>query len=309
MIKKNFESIPVMITPFTADGAIDYHALNQLTEFYISTGSTGLFTNCLSGEMYELSDNERIELTRAVVDQVNQRQEVVATGTFGYDVDEHIEFIKKIYDTGVSAVIINSNQITLEAQTDDEWKTIVDKIIKGTDGIDLGVYECPVPYKRLLSPEITGWLAKSGRFKFVKETSCHLDEIKLKLSAVAGTEFGIYNANIATGLESIKAGAKGFASTSSNFYPEFINYFSESTDLESEGVKKLNAFITCFDVLIHTCYPTSAKYFMKKRGLEIDLFTRTKTDVFTYQDYVKFDKLYYAVEQLAEELGIDIHKW
>jgi 4-hydroxy-tetrahydrodipicolinate synthase len=305
----NFESIPVMLTPLKSNGAVDYEVLSRLTEFYISTGSTGLFTNCLSGEMFELSEQERLDVTRAVVAQVNGRQQVVATGTFGYDQDKQIEFIKKIYDTGVSGVIINSNQLAYESQTDDEWKSNADKIIKGTDGIDLGVYECPVPYKRLLTPEVTKWLGKTGRFKFVKDTSCDLEDIKLKLKAVEGTPLGIYNANIATGLSSIKEGAKGFASTSSNFYPEFINYFSESTDLDSSEVNRLNAFITVFDTLIHVCYPVSAKYFLKKRGMNIDMFTRTKVDAFTYQNYVKFDQLYYVFEELAEEYGIEVYKW
>lgn len=305
----NFESIPVMLTPLKANGRVDLDGLAQLTEFYISTGSTGLFTNCLSGEMFELSEDERLEVTKAVVDQVNGRQPVVATGTFGYDQKKNIDFIKKISDAGASGVILNSNQLAYDSQTDDEWKANADKIITGTDGIDLGVYECPVPYKRLLTPEVTKWLGETGRFKFVKDTSCDLEDIKLKLKAVEGTPLGIYNANIATGLSSIKEGAKGFASTSSNFYPEFIKYFSESKDLESKEVNKLNAFITVFDTLIHVCYPVSAKYFLKKRGMNIDLFTRGKVDPFTYQDYVKFDQLFYVFEELADELGIDVYKW
>lgn len=306
---KSFESIPVMLTPLKSNGSVDFDGLAQLTEFYISTGSTGLFTNCLSGEMFELSEAERLEVTKTVVDQVNGRQPVVATGTFGYDNDKHIDFIKKISDTGVSGVIINSNQLAFESQTDNEWKANADKIINGTDEIDLGVYECPVPYKRLLTPEVTKWLGETGRFKFVKDTSCDLEAIKLKLKAVEGTPLGIYNANIATGLSSIKAGAKGFASTSSNFYPEFINYFSESANLESKEVSRLNAFITVFDTLIHVCYPVSAKYFLKKRGMNIDFFTRGKVDSFSHQDYVKFDQLFYVFEALADELGIDVYKW
>lgn len=305
----NFESIPVMLTPLKSNGSVDFDGLAQLTEFYISTGSTGLFANCLSSEMFELSEVERLEVIRAVVDQVNGRQPVVATGTFGYDQEKHIDFIKKISDLGASGVIINSNQLTYESQTDEEWKHKAHEIIEGTDEIDLGIYECPVPYKRLLTPDVTKWLGNTGRFKFLKDTSCDLEQIKLKLKAVEGTPLGIYNANVATGLSSIKAGAKGFASTSSNFYPEFIKYFSESTNLENKEVNKLNAFITVFDTLIHVCYPMSAKYFLRKRGMNIDLFTRGKVQAFTYQDYTKFDQLYYVLEELADELGIEVYKW
>jgi 4-hydroxy-tetrahydrodipicolinate synthase len=306
---KNFESIPVMLTPLKSNGNIDYDGLVRLTEFYIETGATGLFTNCLSGEMFELSAVERLQVTQAVVDQVNGRLPVLATGTFGHDQDKHIDFIKEINDTGVNGVILNSNQMAYESQSDDEWKSHADKIVTGTVDIDFGVYECPVPYKRLLSPALTKWLGETGRFKFIKETSCDMEVIKLKLAAVVGSQLGIYNANIATGLSSIQAGAKGFASTASNFYPEFINFFSESSNLESKAVKRLNAFITVFDELLHISYPLSAKYFLQKRGMDIELFTRGSVPAFTTQDYIKFDQLYYVFETLAEELEIDIYKW
>jgi len=309
MTNKKFETIPVMLTPFKANGEVDFEALRQLTEFYMNTGSTGLFTNCLSSEMFQLSEDERLEVTRTVVEQVNGRQKVVATGTFGYDQDKNIDFIKRIYDTGVYGVILNSNQLAYQSETDEDWKVNVEKILTATDNIDLGVYECPLPYKRLLTPKITKWLGATGRFKFLKDTSCNLKDIKLKLKAVEGTPLGIYNANIATGLDSIKEGAKGLASTASNFYPEFIHYLSESSDLAEANLNKLNAFITVFDTLINVCYPMSAKYFFRKRGMEINTFTRIDMDGFTYQDYVKFDQLFHVFEVLAEELDIEVYKW
>ncbi|RZJ89994.1 MAG: dihydrodipicolinate synthase family protein, partial [Chryseobacterium sp.] len=53
--------IPVMLTPFLSNGNIDYPALTQLTEIYLQAGASGLFANCLSSEMFELSDEERIQ--------------------------------------------------------------------------------------------------------------------------------------------------------------------------------------------------------------------------------------------------------
>ena len=52
--------IPVMLTPFSSNGSIDYAALTQLTEVYLQAGAAGLFANCLSSEMFELTDIERL---------------------------------------------------------------------------------------------------------------------------------------------------------------------------------------------------------------------------------------------------------
>ena len=46
---------PVMITPFTADGEIDYASLERLIAWYEQGGATGLFAACQSSEIFYLS--------------------------------------------------------------------------------------------------------------------------------------------------------------------------------------------------------------------------------------------------------------
>ncbi len=302
-----FDLYPVMITPFHPNNEIDFDALRELTDFYIATGSTGLFTNCLTGEMFQLTDKERLVLTQTVVDQVGGRQPVVASGTFGYDQDRNIDFIKEIYDTGIQAVILNTNQLFTLTQEEADMKKSIEKIMAATDNIPLGVYECPIPEKRLLSPEILGWMGQTGRFVFMKDTSCNLDQIKAKIQAVEGTPLHIYNANISTGVESVLAGAKGLGSTASNFYPELLHYLAQTAP--NEKTKKISTFITTVDVLIHECYPMSAKYFMKLRGMDIHLNCRIPSGSFSYQDFLKFDQLMTGVETLADELGISLYRF
>ena len=74
--------IPVMLTPFQDDLSVDFETLRKLCDHYIAAGAVGLFTNCLSSEMYELSPEERLEVIKTVVDQTAGRVPVVATGTF-----------------------------------------------------------------------------------------------------------------------------------------------------------------------------------------------------------------------------------
>jgi 4-hydroxy-tetrahydrodipicolinate synthase len=47
--------IPVMLTPFNDDLSVDYATLRKLCDYYIDNGAVGLFANCLSSEMYELT--------------------------------------------------------------------------------------------------------------------------------------------------------------------------------------------------------------------------------------------------------------
>ena len=78
---------PVMLTPFKENNEIDFDGLRILTDFYLASGAKGLFANCLSSEMFQLSEYERISLVQAVVEYVSDRVPVVATGTFSSDIN------------------------------------------------------------------------------------------------------------------------------------------------------------------------------------------------------------------------------
>ena len=51
---------PVMLTPYDRDMRVDVKALEELVNFYIDQGASGLFANCLSSEMYELGYDEQL---------------------------------------------------------------------------------------------------------------------------------------------------------------------------------------------------------------------------------------------------------
>ena len=51
-----------------------------LTEWYIQSGVAGIFSVCLSSEMYQLSNEERLAIARRVVEKAAGRVPVVAGG-------------------------------------------------------------------------------------------------------------------------------------------------------------------------------------------------------------------------------------
>src|SRR4051812_39312391 len=110
--------IPVMLTPFTDNGSIDYPALTQLTEVYLQSGAAGLFANCLSSEMFELSDTERLQAIRHIIKVVGGAVPVVATGTFGGPIVKQADFVKRVNDTGVNAVIAITGLLADENESD-----------------------------------------------------------------------------------------------------------------------------------------------------------------------------------------------
>ncbi len=298
---------PVMLTPFSEDYQVDIDTLKELTEFYIQAGAHGLFANCLSSEMFQLTAEEKILITRTVVEEVNGRIPVVSTGTFGQDPDKNSDFIKKLFDTGVQAVVINTNQPVDRFRSEKEFRVQLEKLLDLTPGIPLGTYECPVPYKRLISVELMSWIGKTGRFLYHKDTSYDPDEIKEKIRVTRDTPLGIYNANTPTALGSLQAGGAGISPIGANFYPEFYSGMIEKTRDSDPDLKNLNHLLTLLDSTTdNKYYPLSAKLFLRKRGMNILPVLRLTNPAPEKPYLLKLDALLDLLFEQSGKLGIKL---
>lgn len=276
MIENKF--VPVMITPFNLKAKVDLDVVSNLIDFYLAAGVKGFFANCLSSEMYSITEDERLELTQHIVRYVNGRVPVVATGSFGLTVNDKAEFTKKIYDTGIDAVILITGHYANIEDSDDVLLKNFDRMFKLTGNIPLGMYECPAPYKRIIGPNVFKTLLSANRLVYHKDTSIDLEKVKAKLDIVKETKSNLefYDAHSPNAMYSLQMGAKGMSSISGNFYPEILVWMvNNATDPDKqEQVKWLQAEISRVDPLIHIAYPMSAKYFLRKRGLPVRTISR-----------------------------------
>jgi 4-hydroxy-tetrahydrodipicolinate synthase len=162
-----------MVTPFDAAGKVDYPVLSSLVEWYIASGCSGLFAVCQSSEMYYLDEAERLEVAGFVAKQAAGRVAVVATGNSGGGtIEEQAAFVNKMAAVpGMDAVVALTCMFAAEDESEEVWKANATKLMALTT-CSLGLYEVPVPYKRVLSPGLLAWCASSGRFLFHKDTWC-----------------------------------------------------------------------------------------------------------------------------------------
>ncbi|WP_421944109.1 dihydrodipicolinate synthase family protein [Pedobacter sp.] len=301
--------IPVMLTPFLSNGNIDYPALTQLTEIYLQAGSSGLFANCLSSEMFELSDKERIDAIKHVIEVVNGAVPVVATGTFGGEISKQADFVKKVNDTGVEAVIAITSLLADENQDDEVFGDNVHALLKQTDNIPIGFYECPVPYKRVIKPKQLADFVSTGRVIYHKDTSLDLAQIKDKINLTKDYNFGLYDAYIVHAVESLKVGSAGLSCIQGNYFPELIvwlcDHYNDETQLE-EVVVVQQFLIDNMDVM-HNVYPIVSKYFLQKRGLDISTFTRRDVGSFTPNVIKEVEKLFDDYTALRSDLNIQVY--
>ncbi len=298
---------PVMITPLKDNNNLDLDGVRKVTDMYLHSGASGMFANCLSSEMFQLTSEERLELTKTVVDHCTGKVPVVATGSFADTNEGNAEFIKKIYDLGVEAVILISSVLVEPGESDDILQKNIEEIMNMTGDIPLGLYECPVPYKRIISPKMMKWLSETDRFLYFKDTTCDAGAIKLKLNEIEGSDFQLYNADTPSALESLRDGAKGISPISGNFYPElyghFLKLFNEG---RNEELESLNASLSIMDKVTDDFYPWSAKVFLANRGMDINTNTRIPMRKMAVKDKNILKALMDIFHKLAAEHEIDL---
>ena len=148
---------PVMLTPFTEENQVDYPALKELVEWYIENGVDGLFAVCQSSEMFKLTLEERVGIAAKVKEFAAGRVPVIASGHISDSLEEQIHELKLIAETGVDAVIMITNRMAAEDESDEVWISNTEKILEALPSeIRFGLYECPYPYKKM-SRKVTEW--------------------------------------------------------------------------------------------------------------------------------------------------------
>lgn len=298
--------VPVMITPFQNNQKIDFDALSRLIDFYMAAGVKGFFANCLSSEMYHLSDEERLALTSHVVKHVKGAVPVVATGSFGESTEKQAAFANKMYDTGVNAVILITSHFALKEEADDVLIQNLEKFFSLTGNIPMGTYECPSPYKRIITPTVLNYLLSTKRVVYHKDTTLELEKIKVKLDMCKGTNLEFYDAHTPNAMYSLEMGAKGMSCIAGNFYPEIFVWMCDriGESQYKEQVKWLQSELTRTDAIISQAYPLSAKYFLKKRGVPIELICRNNNSPLTQEQKQALDQVHASLMGWHERLGI-----
>jgi 4-hydroxy-tetrahydrodipicolinate synthase len=303
--------VPVMLTPYSADLKIDFNALSKLIDFYSACGAKGFFANCLSSEMYHLDAEERLSLARHVVKHVKGAFPVVATGSFGTTTEERAEFAKKMYDTGVNAVILITSHFAGKEEDDTVLINNLEKFFSLTGNIPMGTYECPSPYKRIITPDVLRFLLSTNRLIYHKDTTLDLEKIKVKIDLAKNSKLEFYDAHTPNAMYSLQMGAKGLSAIAGNFYPEIFAWMCEHANNpdRKEDVQWMQSELTRADAIIGQGYPNSAKYFLRKRGVPIEPIARTAKAPLTASQKQAVDEIYNVLPQWHERLGIKLPGW
>lgn len=293
---------PVMITPFTADNQIDYDAVDRIVEFYARGGCHGIFAVCQSSEMFWLTENEREKLAARVVKASAGRMCVVASGHISERMEDQIRELRRIAATGVNAVVMISNRLASPDESDDALIARMKTILDAIPGVTFGMYECPYPYKRMLTPKVLEAMAETGRFTFIKDTCCDAELIAERIKLLDG-RIQLFNANCATALETFESGADGFSGIMANYHPDLLVWLYENFRAQPEKARKLSSMLSVMSLVEGCGHPAATKYHMNLVGVPMEIRCRS------INADERFDKLdRHAIDDLAQIEEV-IRKW
>lgn len=233
-----------MITPFTKNNKVDFQAVKKLCDWYIQKGCSGIFAVCQSSEMAYLTKQEKIDLAKAVVDAVEGRVQVIASGHTASDQKTQFEELEAMMKTGVEAYVLVSNRLDQTGDDEEAFVKNANELFDRYPQIDFGIYECPIPFKRLVSLEFLSNAAQSGRMVFLKDTCCNYELIRKRMDAIQGSSLKLFNANAASYFDSIMHGAAGYNGIMANFHPDLYRWVLDHKDSDYEKAKLLSDFLT-----------------------------------------------------------------
>lgn len=98
--------LTAMVTPFTKDGGVDYDGVARLATHLIDEGGNdGLVVNGTTGESPTLTDSEKIQSLKVVIDAVGDRATVVA-GAGNNDTRHTVEIARAAQAAGAHGLLI-----------------------------------------------------------------------------------------------------------------------------------------------------------------------------------------------------------
>ncbi len=204
--------LTAMVTPFNADGSVNYEKAADLAEWLINNGSDGLVVAGSTGEAATMSAEEKLELFRVVVNRINKRVPVIA-GTGSNNTADSVKMTKMAEAMGVDGALIVGPYYNKPTQ--EGFYQHFAAVAQST-GLPIIVYNVPGRTASNISPAIVASLAADfENIVAIKEAAGNVAQVA-ELYSVLPEEFTIYSGDDGLILPFMSVGATGLISVLSN---------------------------------------------------------------------------------------------
>jgi 4-hydroxy-tetrahydrodipicolinate synthase len=228
--------LPALVTPFTDDGkTVDEERLRVLVNHCLELGVHGVVPCGTTGEFVNLSTEEKKQVIKIVVDEVNGKVPVVA-GTGASGTREALEMTKYAKDAGATAALIVTPYYMKPADRGiyEHYNTIASEV--DLPIILYNIPQCtglPLPWQMVEDlaqiPNIVGVKDSSGQLSFILAV---LEKVRDKINVLCGHDEVVVAA--------LAAGCSGAILASANVIPDvWIQIYNHVKNGELQKAREL----------------------------------------------------------------------
>lgn len=207
-----------LVTPFTADGAVDEATLRALVDFQIAGKVEGIVPCGTTGESATMSPEERLRVIEIVYEQSAGRAAVLA-GAGGNATDEVVAFARRVAAVGVDGIL--SVVPYYNKPTPEGLYRHFGAIADAAD-VPIVLYNVPGRTSTNMRPDTVLRLAEHERIVGVKEASGSLAQT-MEIVAHAPAGFRVLSGEDDLTLAIVALGGHGVISVVSNEIPDLMS--------------------------------------------------------------------------------------
>jgi 4-hydroxy-tetrahydrodipicolinate synthase len=201
--------LTAMVTPLTADGALDLARTAELADRLVSQGNDGLVVSGTTGEAPTTSREEKADLLRAVVDAVGGRAHVLA-GVGSNDTAHSVELARDAEKAGVTGLLSVTPYYSKPPQAGIVAHTLT---IAEATGLPVMLYDIPHRTGVALAHRTLLELGRHPQVVAVKDAK---DDLAATSRLLAESDLAVYSGTDALNLPLLSLGAVGLVSVVSH---------------------------------------------------------------------------------------------
>ena len=253
-----------MVTPFNADGSIDYLGLERLTNHLVDGGVNYLVVMGTTGENPTINNEEQQAILQKVI-EINARRLPIVFGIGGNSTAAVVERLKSENLEGVDGILCVSPYYNKPSQEGiyQHYKAVSD-----ATPLPVIMYNVPGRTGSLVSAETTLRIAQLPNIVCTKEASGSLD-ICMDVIRGAPEDFGVISGDDNYTMPYIAAGMQGVISVLGNAYPkEFSQMVNYALDGDFKNAKHLHyKLLPLMKAIFMDGNPGGVKYALNKLGI------------------------------------------
>ena len=231
--------LTAMVTPFNADGSVNYAAGADFADWLLANGSDGLVVEGSTGEAATMDMDEKIKFMQTIVARVNGRAKIVA-GAGTNCTASTIDLVKKMEACGVDGVLVVGPYYNKPTQ--EGYYQHFAAVAKATK-LPIIVYNVPGRTGGNIAPDTVARLAADfSNIVAIKEAAGNVAQTA-ELYRVLPEDFSIYSGDDGLILPFMSVGACGLisvlANVNGNLLQQLMQAYSEGRVKDAADLNKV----------------------------------------------------------------------